>query len=139
MTQELVITSKMENLADVRDFVESLLTSLPFSEKERANIVFCLIEAAINAMNHGNHNDPSKLVRIIFEGYPDRIVMSVKDQGAGFNPDSIGDPREPNRLKSPSGRGIFFMRQMLSSVNFDFSPSGTTVYLEKFFNNNNCK
>ncbi len=139
MARELTITSKMENLADVRDFVESLLVSLPFNEKERANIVFCLIEAAINAMNHGNHNDPAKLVKITFDSYPDGISMAVKDQGVGFDPDSIGDPREPNRLKSPSGRGIFFMRQMLTSVKFEFSPSGTTVYLEKSFNNNNGK
>ena len=134
MSDELVISSLTEKLSDVREFIETRLAPLPMSEKERANVVFCLVEAAINAMNHGNENDPKKLVRITFEALYDRIVLTVKDQGRGFDLLLIGDPREPTRLKQPNGRGIFFMRQMLSNVDFKFSDSGTTVILEKIFN-----
>jgi serine/threonine-protein kinase RsbW len=134
MSDELIISSRTEDLQIIREFIEKRLTPLPFTEKEKANIVFCLIEAAINAMNHGNMNDPEKPVKITFDTFPDKITLTVSDQGCGFDPDSIGDPREPTRLKRPSGRGIFFMRQMLSNVDFKFSDSCTTVVLEKYFN-----
>jgi len=133
MSDELIITSRTEDLQIVREFIETRLVPLPFTEKERANIVFCLIEAAINAMNHGNLNDPEKPVKITFDSFPDKIVLAVTDQGCGFDPETIGDPREPTHLKRPSGRGIFFMRQMLSKVDFKFSDSCTTVILEKYF------
>jgi serine/threonine-protein kinase RsbW len=134
MSDELTISSNTENLSEVRNFIETRLAQLPMSEKERANVVFCLIEAAINAMYHGNENDPSKLVKITFTVFPDKVVLTVTDEGKGFNISEIGDPRDPTRLNSPSGRGIFFMRQMLSKVDFQFSASGTTVILEKIYN-----
>ncbi len=134
MSDELLISSNTEKLSDVREFIETRLAPIPMSEKERANVVFCLIEATINAMYHGNKNEPDKLVKITFKALPDKIVLTVMDQGKGFDLSEIGDPRDPKRLKRPSGRGIFFMRQMLSKVDFQFSDSGTTVILEKIFN-----
>jgi serine/threonine-protein kinase RsbW len=134
MRDELLISNDTEKLSDVREFIETRLAAIPMSEKERANVVFCLIEAAINALYHGNNNDPDKIVKITFEAFHDKVVLTVTDQGKGFDLSKIDDPRDPKRLKRPSGRGIFFMRQMLSKVDFQFSDSGTTVILEKIFN-----
>jgi serine/threonine-protein kinase RsbW len=129
-----VLKSCIGDLQGVRVFVQPLLAELPISDKERANIEFSLIEAVINAMNHGNGSDPSKTVNIVFEAGPDKVTLRVSDSGPGFDPDKIENPRDPSMLTSTSGRGIFFMRQMMSSVKFDISPAGTTVILEKHFN-----
>ena len=134
MKDELTIKSRVKELERVRDFIGVRLADLPFKEKERANVEFSLIEAVINAINHGNRKDPEKTVHITFESDDKKVVLSVTDQGKGFNLDKIVDPRDPKRISKPSGRGIFFMRQMMSAVNFDFLPSGTTVKLEKFYN-----
>ncbi|MFA6449960.1 MAG: ATP-binding protein [bacterium] len=134
MEDELVISSRTEHLSTVREFIESRLASLHLSEKERANIVFCLIEATINAMHHGNADNPDKLVKITFKAFEKKVVLTVKDQGSGFELAEIGDPREPKRINKPNGRGIFFMRQMLSKVDFRFSQKGTTATLTKNFN-----
>lgn len=133
MKKELVLKSRIEELPGVRRFIQPLMAGLPISDKERANVEFCLVEAVINAMKHGNGSDPSKTVEIVFEADLDKLTLSVRDNGSGFNPDGIRDPREPSLLTSSSGRGIFFMRQMMTSVKYDFSPSGTKVILEKYF------
>jgi serine/threonine-protein kinase RsbW len=136
MKKEIVIYSSLDELARVRRFLKPLISRLPLGEKERANVEFCIIEAAINAIKHGNKNDKLKKVRITFERREDRVSIEITDCGDGFDPDSIEDPREPSRIVNTSGRGIFFMRQMMSSVRFEFTTSGTTIFLEKYFDVN---
>ncbi len=131
MAAEITIQSSLGKIGIVRSFIESELKNVPILEKDRATLVFCLIEAVINAINHGNKNNPKKNVIVTFENAGDRIIMKVKDEGAGFNPDGIADPREPDLLNKPSGRGIFFMKQMLSKVTCENTENGTLVILEK--------
>jgi serine/threonine-protein kinase RsbW len=130
MINELTIKSDLEKLELVRDFVESNMDDLPISGKDRATVAFCLIEAVVNAIKHGNKYNPEKNVVITFDHNTKKIIMTVSDEGSGFNPDKIDDPRDPARLNQPFGRGIFFMRQMLSSVDFKHTPSGMTTRLE---------
>jgi len=134
MKKEIIIDSRTEELVRVSGFIRPLLAGLPLGERERASVEFCLMEAVINAIRHGNGDDPSKKVRVVFESVPDRVALSVTDEGRGFDPAAVGDPRDPARIAGASGRGIFFMRQMMSSVSFEFSDQGTTVRLEKIFN-----
>lgn len=131
MAAEITINSSLGKIGLVRNFIESELDGVSISEKDRATVVFCLIEAVINAINHGNKKDPYKKVKIAFDNLGDRILMTVKDEGAGFNPDDIADPRKPDLLNRPSGRGIFFMKQMLTKVTFENTAMGTTVTMEQ--------
>jgi len=131
MAAEITIQSSLGKIGLVRSFIESELKNVSIAEKDQATLVFCLIEAVINAINHGNKNNPKKNVIVTFENAGDRIIMKVKDEGAGFNPDGIADPREPDLLNKPSGRGIFFMKQMLSKVTCENTENGTLVILEK--------
>jgi serine/threonine-protein kinase RsbW len=51
-------------------------------------------ESVINAIKHGNRNDSSKHVFVEFEA-DDRqpeLVIRVRDQGTGFDPETLADP-----------------------------------------------
>ncbi len=127
--KKLIIKSYIENLTSVRESVAEWLNKLPLSNKHKANLEFCVIEAVINAIKHGNVKNPENLVVIEFEQSREGFVVSVSDSGQGFDPKTIGDPRDAMRLVSPTGRGIFFMRQMMNDVVFEFKSEGTTVRL----------
>src|SRR5690349_6967613 len=66
-------------------------------------------ESVINAIKHGNHEDPAKHVTIEFRLTPDfhptEFVVEILDEGAGFNPDAVANPLEPENVLKSSGRG----------------------------------
>jgi serine/threonine-protein kinase RsbW len=85
-------------------------------------------ESVINAIKHGNRLDEAKQVTIEFAFVPSRhpteLVVSVIDQGEGFEVQEVADPLAPENLLKSSGRGIFFMRSFMDDVQLLKVPEG---------------
>ncbi len=92
-----------------------------------------LREAIVNAITHGNRGDPGRRVRVSFlAGGNGKLVFIVGDEGSGFDPAEVPDPREPENLDRGGGRGVFYMHQFADRVDFTFPDAGgTVVRLEK--------
>jgi serine/threonine-protein kinase RsbW len=77
-------------------------------------------ESVINAIKHGNRQDVGKHVEVEFAfepaASPPELIVSVTDEGDGFDPEGIGDPLAPENILKSSGRGIFFMRSFMDEV-----------------------
>ena len=59
----------------------------------------------------------------------EQVVITVADEGAGFDPGSLVDPTtETNRWK-PNGRGVFLMRAYMDEVYFN--ERGNQIWLVK--------
>jgi serine/threonine-protein kinase RsbW len=84
-------------------------------------------ESVINAIKHGNQNDSSKHVFVEFETSArtdPELTVRVRDQGAGFDPETIADPLAPENLLKGSGRGIFLIRRFMDDVQLQRAPEG---------------
>lgn len=85
-------------------------------------------ESVINAITHGNHSDIGKRVFVEFHTVlepGDRgLAIRVRDQGDGFDPESIADPLAPENLLKSSGRGIFLIRSFMDDVRLQRAPEG---------------
>ncbi len=85
-------------------------------------------ESVINAIKHGNRNDPAKSVFVEFvwaaNSDPTELVVEVRDQGQGFDPSRLVDPLAPENLLKSSGRGIFFMKNFMDDVSLQQLPAG---------------
>jgi serine/threonine-protein kinase RsbW len=85
-------------------------------------------ESVINAIKHGNQGDQAKRVFVEFEQILDEgapgLVISVRDQGAGFDPADVANPLEPENILKSSGRGIFLIRSFMDDVQLERSPRG---------------
>jgi serine/threonine-protein kinase RsbW len=85
-------------------------------------------ESVINAIKHGNRLDEAKQVTIEFAFVPSRhpteLVVSVIDQGEGFEVQEVADPLAPENLLKSSGRGIFFMRSFMDDIQLLKVPEG---------------
>ena len=86
-----------------------------------------LREAVANAIKHGNRQDADKRVEVEFRVNGQSLGISVRDHGAGFRPDHVPDPLAPENLLKTDGRGIFFMRQFMDEVRYEFPPGGGTL------------
>jgi serine/threonine-protein kinase RsbW len=85
-------------------------------------------ESVINAIKHGNQNDESKHVFVEFAtteaaAVPE-LMIRVRDQGPGFEPETLQDPLAPENLLKSSGRGIFLIRSFMDDVQLQRAPEG---------------
>src|SRR5260221_14057980 len=85
-------------------------------------------ESVINAIKHGNRNDATKRVFVDFETSTPvagpELVIRVRDQGEGFEPQEVADPLAPENLLKSSGRGIFLIRNFMDDVRLQRAPQG---------------
>ena len=103
---------------------------LEWPEKDMFNVQLAFEEAMTNAIMHGNHFDPQKKVWLQCCVGTHEVRISIRDEGKGFNPDMLPDPRHPDNILTPSGRGILLIRHIMSIV--EFLPNGNGLTMTKF-------
>ena len=85
-------------------------------------------ECVINAIKHGNQGDAAKHVFVDFattaRGELSELTIRVRDEGEGFDPDSIADPLSRENLLKATGRGIFLVRNFMDDVRLQRAPEG---------------
>ena len=127
MSKIMIIKSIPENLRQVEKFVDELSEELKLSDEIYGNILIATLEAVNNAIIHGNKKQEDLDVEILMEQTPEYILISVKDQGPGFNPKSIPDPTAPENLEKVNGRGVFLMERLSDKI--EFLQNGALVKL----------
>lgn len=122
----------MRSVFDMLDFVQIVsdrMSQMAGLDEDSVHWVGVAIrESVINAIKHGNRLDESKQVTVEFAfvpaDVPRDLVITVCDQGAGFEPEAVADPLAPENMLKSSGRGIFFMRSFMDDVTLSRRPEG---------------
>lgn len=85
-------------------------------------------ESVINAIKHGNGSDERKRVYVEFSPVPAdtprELIVSVRDEGPGFDPATLPDPLAPENVMKSSGRGIFLIRSFMDEMVLQRAPEG---------------
>lgn len=118
MEKEIVVNSSIENLRIIEKFVDEISSEIKLNSESYGNVLIAILEASNNAIVHGNKLDENKLVKINAHFQNGVLIITVEDQGPGFNFNSIPDPTEPKNIENISGRGVFLMRKLSDSVEF---------------------
>jgi CheY-like chemotaxis protein len=121
-------------------------------ERNRARVGIALEEALLNGMIHGNLEVSSEL-RQLGDGSFDRLIeqrrregpyrsrrlhvdcrltreavsFRIRDEGPGFDTNTIPDPTDPENLLKPSGRGLLLMNSFMDRVEFNESGNEVTM------------
>src|SRR6266852_3889664 len=109
----------------IKLFMGKFVTASGIDEVEIA-----ILEALANAVIHGNHERTDKHVHVICRCSMDgEILITVQDEGEGFDSRAVPDPTEPQALLLPHGRGLHLMRTFMDEVSFE--ENGTVVRMRK--------
>jgi CheY-like chemotaxis protein len=137
-----VIENDVSLIQSLVVYVQQQMKSLHvFAESERIRIGVALEEALLNSFYHGNLEVSSKLREDNYDEYyslaklrcsqepyanrritihckfdPSAFEVTITDEGPGFDPASLPDPRDPENLERPSGRGLLLMKTFLDEV-----------------------
>ena len=123
---EITISSRFENIELVQVIAEHLCEHAGLDDDASHWVGMAVREGVANAIKHGNRLDTSKKVNAVFDLQGSRLEIEISDEGGGFDPGQVSDPLNPSNLMKTSGRGIFYMRTFMDSVDYEFVPRGGT-------------
>lgn len=126
----IVVESKTSAIVGIFEQIKSTLIDYNFGKDDIFAVHLTLEEAFLNAVKHGNKMDPSKKVKVDYSVDADKIEISVTDQGPGFRPDNVDDPRFGENLFKPGGRGLLLMNSYMDMVKFN--KQGNSVHMIRY-------
>jgi serine/threonine-protein kinase RsbW len=107
-------------IAIISPFVDQLMhfiAKFRNPDGSELNIETALREALANAIMHGNHEDPRKIVCVACRCTTDGDVsLTVQDEGQGFDTAAVLDPTTPENRLLPHGRGIYLMKTLMDDA-----------------------
>lgn len=125
--KEIILDSTFEEVERLENYVNKLQDWIEFNDDDFARIMLTLSEAATNAILHGNKENPNKKVTIRSTVSNGKLVITVKDEGAGFDPDKIPDPLKEENLLNIGGRGVYLIEEYAD--NLQFEDNGTKLIM----------
>lgn len=108
-----------DDLAPVSEEILSALQQFDYPDASTFALRLVLEEAISNAFKHGNKGRSGAHVDLEWLIRPERVEIVVEDQGEGFDPESLPDPTDEDRLELPSGRGVLLIHAYMSEVRYN--------------------
>ena len=130
-----IFPANYKSLAIISDFVVNLAEEAGFSPSDVYAIQTAVDEACSNIIDHAYGGEDLGNIKIKIKDTEDKIQIILIDQGEPFVPEDIPEPdiTSPLEIRKERGLGIFFMRNLMDEVTFDFSQTkGNTLTLVKY-------
>jgi serine/threonine-protein kinase RsbW len=104
---------------------------LDLDEEKTAEVTMALIEACINAFEHGKGQDNNVYIKFILQ--EEALIIEIKDRGKGFDSTKVEMPEIEKKLhsKRKRGWGLQLMRELMDDVVIDSDEQGTTITMTK--------
>src|SRR4030042_461171 len=127
ITCSMTVASTLLASEGVCHLIMSILEDSGFGKEDVFAVHLALQEAFINAVRHGNQMDPDKEVKIEYLVDSEKFEISVTDEGDGFDPEAVPDPRCGENLYKPNGRGLLLMRAYMDVVEYNEKGNGVRM------------
>jgi serine/threonine-protein kinase RsbW len=124
-------------VVDVFGQIQPGLQASGFSEEDIFAVHLSLEEAFANAVKHGNKMEPSKAIKVDFSIEPDKVEICMTDEGEGFDPEVIPDPRYGDNLYKPAGRGMLLIRSFMDVL--EYNHKGNSLRMIRYREKRNPK
>jgi serine/threonine-protein kinase RsbW len=117
---EVIIPTQTKYLDLIGSIGEHIAKELDDYSGDREALAYhlnlVLTEATVNAIKHGNFDNPKDTVRITIQIQENELNIKVYDHGQGFDLESV--PLPDFEHPKEGGMGIFFIRTLMDSVTY---------------------
>jgi serine/threonine-protein kinase RsbW len=120
----LVIPSEIKLVDLVHAASEKMAELAGFDSDESLNVGLAVREAVINAIIHGNKEDPDLEVDLTLTAGSQGLTARILDQGNGFDPAATPSPTEGDNLLRTTGRGLLLIKAFVDEVDFRRGQGG---------------
>lgn len=129
----LNITSDMQNLSRVADFVSDAATRTKLTTRQLDDVQMAVDEAVTNVMEHAYGGQADGAIAIKMRIDEKLIVVEIRDQGKQFDPKKVKKPniKGPLSERTIGGLGVFFMKKLMDKVEFVRDDAGNVTRMTK--------
>jgi len=130
-----IFPANYESLANISRFIVAQAENAGFSPKDIYAIQTAVDEACSNIIDHAYGGENLGEIIIMVEEFDNHLQITLIDHGKPFEPEDIPEPdiTSPLEVRKERGLGIFFMRNLMDIVSFEFSQTdGNTLTLIKY-------
>lgn len=119
----LSVDSRLERLSEISEFVGRVARDFGLDDKQTYDAQMAIDEACSNVIQHAYGGKPNGIIDIAIEKRGKDFVVTIRDQGKPFDPESVARPKTnaPLSERNIGGLGLFFMYKLMDRVEFDFS------------------
>lgn len=128
---EIIFSSVFTNISYAEKIINNINENYTIPDILSGNILLALSETINNAIVHGNKFNKDKLVYVSYKITTQQLIIEVKDEGEGFNPNELPDPTSPDNIEKLYGRGVFLIISLSDKTEFEYQD-GQIVRM--FFN-----
>ncbi len=125
----LTINSDRAEILKFEKVLEEINIEFKLNHDRLINYQIAISEALVNAIIHGNKENPDKKVFIEISYNEKQLVTKIKDEGDGFIMEDIPDPTENNNLLKEHGRGIYIIKSLVDKFECHSTENGTEFIL----------
>ncbi|MDZ4712518.1 MAG: ATP-binding protein [bacterium] len=125
----LTLNSNRSEIQKFEEFLESVNSKFNLSAERFINLQIASSEAVVNAIVHGNNEDASKKVYVEIQFDDKSMLIKIRDEGKGFDLQTLPDPTSNENILKESGRGIFIIRSLVDDFHCNSTDSGTEFVL----------
>jgi serine/threonine-protein kinase RsbW len=136
---KLEIKSRTENLAEIRDFINSAALEAGFSKETIDKIILAVDEACTNIIKHAYKYFPDGRIVLTLKADKKTFTVEIIDYGNAFDPDLIPNPDLKKYFdeKKVGGLGMYLMKKLMDEVKYTSIPGKfNQVSLTKNINSN---
>jgi len=131
---ELSVSSKMENLTTISDFITSVAQKLHLDDDQTFAVQMAVDEACTNIIEHAYGGQADGTIHITCRLVNDDIEIIIRDYGQPFDPQTAprADVTAPLEERTERGLGLYLMEKLMDSVEFEFDPvKGNVLTMRK--------
>lgn len=98
-------------------------------ETRLENVAVCLEELLSNAFVHGNRKDKDKRIQVKMAFDAEKLVLSVKDEGEGFDGEGYLKRTRDEQPSMPEKRGLFIVDLLVEELRFSKKGNEVTAVI----------
>ncbi len=136
---KLEIKSRTENLAEIREFINSAALEAGLSKEAIDNIILAVDEACTNIIKHAYKYFPDGKIVLNLKTDKKTFTIEIIDYGTSFEPGLVTHPdlQKYFNEKRVGGLGMYLMKALMDDVRYTTVPGKfNQVSLSKNINSN---
>jgi|SRR5581483_757656 len=129
----LQISSDMANLARVADFIAEVASKGRLTQRQSDDVQMAVDEAVTNVMEHAYGGRSNGQILITCTVNAREFAVEIRDNGKPFDPSQlrVPDVKSPLSERTIGGLGVFFMRKLMTRVEFSRDEAGNLTRMTK--------
>jgi serine/threonine-protein kinase RsbW len=130
-----VFPGRYQSLASISEFIFRAAQRAGLDSKATYAVQMAVDEACTNIIEHAYGGEGKGTITCSVGIDPTSLTIQLEDQGKPFNPKKIKNPNThlPLSRRKEGGLGLFFIRQYMDEVRFEFSAGqGNRLIMVKY-------